>query len=233
MTQGKSEEDYWYFEVTRDDLLRSIKDPSRVQVSLDTVAPLEVARVLDVGGGIGQALFPLAVSKGAVGVSVDISAAACRIGREFYATNLPDARVVFVRSSAESLPFASESFDVVNCGLALPYTDNARAIAEIARVLRPGGLFLLKIHHTRYYLRQLRAALLSLNIFSAIHAGRVLAAGTIYHLTKRQPRARLLNESFQSKWLLTRELTKHGLEIQREQPNSNALTPSYAICKKQ
>jgi ubiquinone/menaquinone biosynthesis C-methylase UbiE len=224
-------EDIEYFEATRDDFIRTLNDPSRVKAKLDIVAPLKVERVLDIGCGIGQALFPLAVSKDAFGIGVDISSAALRIGREFYATHLPDAKVAFMQSKAESLPFDSANFDVVNCGLALPYTDNARVIAEVARVLRPGGLFLLKIHHARYYWREFRRGITSRSTSLVILGGRVLVAGAIYHLVRRQPRARLLNETFQTLWLLRRELMKHKLTIEREQPNSNPLTPAFIINK--
>ena len=225
------EVDAWYFEATMRDLARKLEDPSLVEHVSDLVRLENVKRVLDVGCGIGQALFALAALRNAMGVGVDISELACRMGREFYAERLPEARVHFVRSPAEYLPFASASFDVVNCGLALPYTDNASAIAEISRVLRPGGLFLLKIHHARYYAHQLRAALAARNPSSALHAGRVLASGAIYHSLRRQPRARLLRETFQTEWMLRRELGKRGLMIEREQPNSNPLTPAYVIRK--
>jgi SAM-dependent methyltransferase len=134
---------------------------------------------------------------------------------------------------AESLPFEDESFDVVNCGLAPPYTDNASAIGEVARVLRPGGMFLLKIHHARYYLRSLWRGLARREIPSAIYGGRVLAAGALYHLTGRQPRARLLDETFQTRWLLRRELARRGLLLDREHFNTNPLTPYFVIFKKQ
>lgn len=39
----------------------------------------------------------------------------------------------------ESIPFGAESFDVVFCLSSLQYMDIPRALAEIARVLRPGG----------------------------------------------------------------------------------------------
>lgn len=199
---------------------------------LDIVAPIKVECVLDVGCGIGQALLPLAVSKEAYGIGTDISETALRMGREFYRAHLPHANVAFVRGRAESLPFAANSFDVVNCGLALPYTHNSRAIAEVARVLRPGGMFLLKIHHARYYMRELRGGLTARNVSSVIYAGRVLAAGMIYHLTGKQPRVRFLDESFQTRWLLRRELARHGMVIDREQANSNPLTPAFVIYKR-
>ena len=174
-----SEEYDSYLNVTRENLLRDIADPTRNKILLDTLAGFEVARVLDIGCGIGQALFPLAVSRRAFGVGVDVSDKACRLGDEFYAAHVPGARVAFTRARAERLPFASASFDVVNFSLALPYTNNAQAISEVARVLRPGGLFLLGIHHTRYYLHEFWQGLISGDLLPMIHAGRVLAAGTI------------------------------------------------------
>jgi ubiquinone/menaquinone biosynthesis C-methylase UbiE len=153
------------------------------------------------------------------------------MGQEFYATHLPEARVAFVRAGAELLPFGSNSFDVVACGLALPYMRNARAVAEVARVLRRGGIFLLKIHHARFYLRQLWRGLITGDPVAVIHSGRVLAAGTLYHLVRRQPWMRFLNESYQTKWLLQRELAKHGLVIEREQMKTNRLTPAFVIRK--
>ncbi len=130
-----------------------------------------------------------------------------------------------------SLPFAPDSFDLVNCRLALPYMRNARAIAKVARVLRPGGLFLLKIHHARYYLRELWQGLSAGDPLSVVHGARVLAAGTLYHLVRRQLRVRLLNESYQTRWLLRRELAKHGMVIEREQIKTNPLTPAFVIRK--
>ena len=218
--------------IIRENLLLDIQDPTRNKDLLDTIAMLEIKNVLDVGCGIGQALFPLAVSKNAPGVGVDISEKACCIGKEFYASQIPDARVVFLCGKAESLPFASESFDVVNCSLALPYTNNAQALCEFARVLRPRGLLLLKIHHARYYLKEFWRGLISLDALSMIHGLRVLVAGAVYHITSHQPFFKPFNETFQTRWLLRRELSKIGLTIEREQKDTNPLTPSFVIFKK-
>ena len=49
----------------------------------------------------------------------------------------------FVHGDAESLPFADESFDaVINIEASHGYPDFPRFLAEVARVLRPGGHFL-------------------------------------------------------------------------------------------
>jgi SAM-dependent methyltransferase len=226
-------EDEQYYIATKENFLRSLGEPSGAKSALDDAIALKVERVLDVGCGIGQALFPLAVRKGALGVGVDLSAMGLSIGREFYATHLPQARVAFTRARAESLPFASDSFDVVNCSLALPYMRNARAIGEVARVLRPGGVFLLKIHHARFYLRELWRGVTTGDLPSVVHGARVLVAGTLYHLVRRQPRVWPLNESYQTRWLLRRELTKHGMVIEREQARTNPLAPAFVIRKEQ
>lgn len=209
------------------------RDPERARASLEAVAGLEVRRVLDVGCGAGQELLPFAAARGASCVGVDVAPEVGLAGRELFATHAPEARVRFVRAAAESLPFAGETFDVAVCRLALPYTDNARSLAELARVLRPGGALLLKIHHARFYTRKLRRALAGGELLSAVHAARVLAAGALYRATGRQPRARIPSpETFQTRGMLGRELTRCGLRITRELGDTNPLTPSFLIRKR-
>ncbi|HEU4594017.1 MAG TPA: hypothetical protein VFS10_02530, partial [Pyrinomonadaceae bacterium] len=113
-----------------------------------------------------------------------------------------------------------------------PYTDNARALSEMARVLRAGGVLILKIHHPRYYLTEAARAVSALSPLAFVHAARVLLAGVVYHVTGRQPRTRLVStETFQTEAMLRRELARLGLKIRREMPDSNPLSPSYVIEK--
>ena len=205
-----------------------VNDPARAERVKEIFENLKVERVLDVGCGAGQELLPFALSAFCVGT--DVAAGVGVVGRELF-SDYEGARVVFIRAGAESLPFMSESFDVVICRLALPYTDNSRSLAEIARVLRPGGALMLKIHHMRYYLTKLRAGLFSADIPSMIHAARVLLAGTIYHATGKQIRWKIIsNETFQTRWLLQRELRRVGLSVQRELDQSE-LTPFFLITR--
>ncbi len=224
-------EDLEYYETTRQNLLQEVALSDGKTNIPEEIRKLKIERVLDIGSGIGQAMYPLSVKKGAFGVGIDISDHALRVGREFYAENVAGARVAFMKARAEALPFASESFDLVNCGLALPYTHNPRAIAEVERVLKPGGLFLLKIHHFRYYLQKMHQGLVGANLLSMIHCGRVLTTGAVYHLSGRQPMTRILNETFQTRWMLRRQLAKCGLFIDNEQPGTNPAAPAFVIRK--
>jgi ubiquinone/menaquinone biosynthesis C-methylase UbiE len=222
-------EDRDYYITTRDNLLRDTADPRIVDTVPHEVTEMAVERVLDMGCGIGQALFPLAVKQDAAGIGVDVSDLSLAMGRKFYAEHFPHAAVGFIKARAEKLPFSSASFDVVNCGLALPYTNNSQALAEVSRVLRSGGVFLLKIHHARYYIRELRNGISKADLMTTAHGGRVLAAGSIYHLTRRQPRSKILNETYQTRWLLKRELTRFGMSIERELQNINPMAPAFII----
>ena len=210
-----------------------IDDASRSRESLEAVAGISVRRVLDVGCGAGQELIPFATELDATCVGIDPASEVGITGRELFAAYAPGARVRFARATAEALPFPENSFDVTICRLALPYTDNVRCLCELARVLRPGGVLLLKIHHARYYARKFREGLSSAQLPSALHAARVLLAGSIYQVTGRQPRLRFPSrETFQTVALLRRELARCGLEIKEKLHDSNPLTPSFLVLKR-
>lgn len=221
-----------YLHVARQNLTAAIDRPSSFEAFLQIVADHRVERVLDVGCGMGQMLYPFVAFRGAFGVGIDPTYQACRVGHNFYAEHALSDRVKFIYGKAETLPFASASFDIVNCGLALPYMNNARALDEIGRVLRPGGILLLKIHHAHYYLADLWQGLRSRRLISIVHAGRVLAVGAIYHLTDKQTSTRMLgNETFQTRWLLRRELARRGLSIKSEREDTTSRAPAFVISK--
>jgi SAM-dependent methyltransferase len=93
-------------------------------------------RVLDLGAGNGWLARRLSGSHRVTALDVDAS--------DTGLGGLDDARVRRVRGDLEALPLAGGTFDVVIAAAALHYaTDLPRAVTEIARVLRPGGAFLL------------------------------------------------------------------------------------------
>jgi demethylmenaquinone methyltransferase / 2-methoxy-6-polyprenyl-1,4-benzoquinol methylase len=100
-------------------------------------------RCLDIAGGTGDLAQAFAQKVGGSGMVVhtDINAAMLRVGRD----RLLDAGVVLptLVCDAEKLPFARDSFDRVTVGFGLRnMTHKDKALAEMQRVLKPGGKLL-------------------------------------------------------------------------------------------
>lgn len=94
-------------------------------------------RLLDVGCGAGE-YVSFAKSCGWVASGVEIDSKAVDVGRK--------AGLDIVLGSAESLPVESNSFDVVRMWHVLEHAYSPMAVlAEVNRVLRPRGFFLLSV----------------------------------------------------------------------------------------
>jgi ubiquinone/menaquinone biosynthesis C-methylase UbiE len=102
-------------------------------------APLDGARVLDVGCGRGGAVSYIAhYHRPAAVIGLDASADAIA----FCERRHREAGLSFVHGHAERLPFEAASFDVVlNVESSHCYLDLPGFFFEVARVLRPGGAF--------------------------------------------------------------------------------------------
>jgi ubiquinone/menaquinone biosynthesis C-methylase UbiE len=106
------------------------------QAALAALEPGPGDRLLDVGCGTGAAVrAAAAVAERAVGV--DLSAGMIARGRGL-AAGL--ANVELLEADAATLPFADASFTALLCTTSFHhYVQPGRAVAEMARVLAPGG----------------------------------------------------------------------------------------------
>jgi demethylmenaquinone methyltransferase/2-methoxy-6-polyprenyl-1,4-benzoquinol methylase len=100
-------------------------------------------QVLDIAGGTGDLALAFAKKVGATGrvVHTDINEAMLRTGRD----RLLDAGVSLptLVCDAEKLPFAADSFNLVSVAFGLRnMTHKDAALAEMNRVLKPGGKLL-------------------------------------------------------------------------------------------
>jgi len=216
----------------REEWLLFSQDAGRQNESSRVMDDVIVRRVLDVGCGAGQEMIPFA-TRGAECVGIDITHASGIFGNRMFAAHYPGTPVRFITSAAEQLPFTAGAFDVVLCRVSIPYTDNRAALAEMARVVRPGGILLLKTHHLRFYTRKFADGVRRRSPLFSLHALRVLVSGAIFHLTGRQPAGGLLlRESFMTERLLKKELDRVGLGIDGELSDSNPFTPSYRVVKR-
>jgi SAM-dependent methyltransferase len=100
-------------------------------------------RTLELGCGAGQFGINLA-ERGANVIGLDFSANQLAAAVANVAET--GARFPLVRASAEELPFADSSFDLVVCDHgATTFTDPNETVPQCARVLRPGGLLVFNI----------------------------------------------------------------------------------------
>ena len=101
---------------------------------------LEGKRVLEVGSGRGGGADWIARTYSpSTLTAVDYSAKAVQLCERLYAGQ---ANLDFVKGNAMALPFDDMSFDVIyNVESSHCYSDMGAFVAEVHRVLRPGGLF--------------------------------------------------------------------------------------------
>jgi arsenite methyltransferase len=99
-------------------------------------------RVLDVGSGPGLLVAEMAQAVGPAGhvTGVDISDAMLALGKRRCGDLSGAGRASFVKADATALPFADGAFDVAVSTQVYEYVaDVPTALAELHRVLRPGG----------------------------------------------------------------------------------------------
>jgi len=165
------------------------------------------ARVLDVGfGGAGQ--MRRVARAGGVAFGIDTDGALCR--------QAGAAGLRVCRASAEQLPFGSGSFDGVICKVVIPYTDEARAIAEIARVLMPGATARVSYHGFGYSLRSL---LLDRDWKRRVYAARTIVNTLVYRIACRRLPGFWGDTIYQSAARLQACYRRNGLELIEAHPS--------------
>lgn len=97
---------------------------------------------LDLGTAVGHTAFAVAARVGRV-VGIDLTAPMLDLARGL-ADERGVANAAFIRGDVTDLPFPNESFDVVTSRYsAHHYAHPEQVVREVARVLRPGGRFIL------------------------------------------------------------------------------------------
>ena len=157
--------------------------------------------VLDIGFGGGEQLRRL-------------RAGGCRVaGLELDPRLVTGGRVAgfrVCRAAAEAIPFRAGAFDGIVCKVVVPYTDEAAAVREIARVLTPGGTARVSYHGLGYYLRYL---LTDRNWKTRVYGARSIANTIVYAITGRRLPGFWGDTIYQSERRLLRYYEASGLEL--------------------
>jgi SAM-dependent methyltransferase len=128
---AKCERDFWWYRG-----VRTILD----RILAPWLEGRQVGRVLEAGCGTGYFSHLLQTERGWPVVPMDLSADGLRYAREM-GVNRP------VQGDTCSLPFAADAFDIVLSMDVLPHLPQGaeiRAAKEMARVLAPGGLLVIR-----------------------------------------------------------------------------------------
>lgn len=118
------------------------------QANANTIALLCVEagnRVLEIGGGSGRTVPDIiAQAEDVHYTGIDISPTMIEGASRFNAAAVAAGRASFHLGSAERMPFTDASFDrIFSIGVIHFWTDPDIALAEVRRVLRPGGFLLM------------------------------------------------------------------------------------------
>ncbi|MEX2647885.1 MAG: class I SAM-dependent methyltransferase [Alphaproteobacteria bacterium] len=98
------------------------------------------ARVIETACGVGGSARYLAAERGASVLATNIARAQLAIAADWTKGRPAAERIRFEFADYHALPYADASFDVYWCQDSLLFsTDRPRALAEAARVVRPGG----------------------------------------------------------------------------------------------
>jgi len=118
------------------------------RLAVEAIAEVQPRRVLEVGCGWGELAARVAAETGAAMVAVDVSPRMVELARE----RGVDARL----GDVQALGFGDGEFDCALAAWMLYHVpDLDRGIAELARVLRPGGR-LVAITNSAFHLQELR-----------------------------------------------------------------------------
>jgi SAM-dependent methyltransferase len=135
-------------------------------------------RILDLGCGSGQDLASWGVTASDEVTGLDID------GSRLAAAKLRFPNRTYLQGAGECLAFADESFDRVISGVALPYMNIQKALAEIHRILVPGGGLSLSLHLPSFTIAELLHNAIPKPVPTLFRL-YVAANGLLFHCTGR------------------------------------------------
>jgi ubiquinone/menaquinone biosynthesis C-methylase UbiE len=122
--------------------LMALKNGERSRWALQLLTPQRGERILEIGFGPGVDVRRLLAAVGDAGqvAGVDVSAEMVRQARATNRRALASGRARLERGSDAGLPFESGTFEAVYAANSAQFwPDLAKGMAEVHRVLRPGG----------------------------------------------------------------------------------------------
>lgn len=114
------------------------------QKVVDLVASIKPERVLDVATGTGDLAINLTNTGAKEIIGLDISPGMLEVGKQKISEKALDHTISMVIGDSENLPFEDHSFDAITVAFGIRnFMHLEKGLAEILRVLKPHGLFVI------------------------------------------------------------------------------------------
>ncbi|NUY82551.1 bifunctional demethylmenaquinone methyltransferase/2-methoxy-6-polyprenyl-1,4-benzoquinol methylase UbiE [Flavobacterium sp. MAH-1] len=111
---------------------------------LRLVSDTNPSKILDIATGTGDLAILMAQTAAQEIVGLDLSEGMLEVGRKKVTEKQLDSRIKLVQGDSENLPFENDSFDAVTVGFGIRNFETLeKGLAEILRVMRPGGIFVI------------------------------------------------------------------------------------------
>lgn len=111
---------------------------------VDLVKATNPDSVLDIATGTGDLIIQMAQTKASRLVGLDISEGMLAVGRKKISAADLDQGIEMIQADSEAMPFEDNSFDAITVAFGVRNFEHLeKGLAEILRVLKPGGLFVI------------------------------------------------------------------------------------------
>lgn len=166
--------------------------------------------ILDVGCGIGQAFVSTGLNRNPDKTlyGIDIDLVPLQYGKENH------QGIRFINGSAEDIPLQSEHVDFVISRVSLPYTNVPKSVAEIYRVLKPGGEIWITLHPFSFFSDLIQDCWQNFSTKKLLDNVYTLGNGLVFHVTGRLISKPLIGgmESLQTKSAMNKLMQTVGFE---------------------
>jgi SAM-dependent methyltransferase len=179
-------------------------------------------RILDVGCGAAQTLRLLEPDRPVELFGIDAEPTALALGWRL--ADLEGIAISLAAASATRLPFRDASFDLVLTRVALNYMHQRSALAEMTRVLRPGGFLFCRVERVWH---DVRILLSTVNPKTIVCGLRDLGWGMIHATTGWQatPGGKVRGSRvFASTGRLAKMLAPHDCQVVKSVESPNGLS---------
>ena len=111
---------------------------------LKLVADTNPDTILDIATGTGDLALLMTQTKATQIIGLDISAGMLEVGRNKISERKLDSKIEMVLGDSENMPYEDNYFDAITVSFGIRNFETLeKGLAEIYRVLKPGGLFVI------------------------------------------------------------------------------------------